>query len=424
MLWKSRTKQVRRAGLLAGSLLLTLSAAVPARAADPIKIGFSMAQTGPLAGSGKSALLAMKIWMEDTNAKGGLLGRPVQLVYYDDQSSPSNVPPIYTKLIDVDKVDLLNSGYATPIIAAAIPIAMQHDMVLPGLFGLADNAQFKYDKYFGIAPIGEDPALAATKPIFDLVKTMDPKPKTIAVITPDIQFGRSVLDGVRSAAKQTGMTIVYDRTFPPATTDFTTVVREVQSANPDMVVVGTQPGQSINVVRAISEVGLKAMLVGGAMTGLQTTDAETILGPQLNGFVNFAYWLPAPKLQFPGSMEFLSKYQARAKAEGVDPIGYYVAPWAYADLQILGAAVEATNSLEGAKLGPYMHATTFKTIVGDVAFGPGGEWATPRQFMIQFQNVKSNDVGQFTGTDHLVVVGPEELKSGDLIYPFQNARKQ
>jgi branched-chain amino acid transport system substrate-binding protein len=380
MLWKSRKNQALGSGLLAASFLLALSSGIPARAADPIKIGFSMAQTGPLAGSGKSALLAMKIWMEDTNAKGGLLGRPVQLVYYDDQSNPSNVPPIYTKLIDVDKVDLLNSGYATPIIAAAIPIAMQHDMVLPGLFGLNDNAQFKYDKYFGIAPIGEDPALAVTKPIFDLVKTMNPKPQTIAVITPDIQFGHSVLEGVRSAAKQTSMTVVYDRS-------------------------------------------LEAMLVGGAMTGLQTTDAETILGSQLNGFVNFAYWLPATKLQFPGSMEFLAKYQARAKAEGVDPIGYYVAPWAYADLQILGAAVEETKSLEGDKLGPYMHATIFKTIVGDVAFGPSGEWATPRQFMIQFQNVKSNDVDQFIGTDHLVIVGPEDQRSGDLIYPFQNARK-
>ncbi len=92
--------------------------------AGPIKIGFSMSQSGPLAGNGKSALLAMKIWAEDQNAKGGLLGRPVELVYYDDQSSPSNAPPIYTKLIDIDKVDLINSGYATPMIATALPIAM------------------------------------------------------------------------------------------------------------------------------------------------------------------------------------------------------------------------------------------------------------------------------------------------------------
>jgi branched-chain amino acid transport system substrate-binding protein len=163
-------------------------------------------------------------------------------------------------------------------------------------------------------------------------------------------------------------------------------------------------------------------MIGGGMTGLQTTDSETILGPQINGLVNFAYWLPTAKLQFPGSMDFLSKYQARAKAEGVDPIGYYVAPWAYADLQMLAAAVEGTKSLEGDKLAAYLHGNTLNTIIGEVKYGPGGEWANPRQFLIQFQNIKTKEPSEFTGTDHLVVVGPPELKSGDLISPFDKAR--
>lgn len=414
---RTRVRAWLTAGLAAGLLLPAAT-----YAADPIKIGFSMAQTGPLAGGGKSALLAMKIWAEDQNAKGGLLGRPVELVYYDDQSNPSNVPAIYTKLLDVDKVDLITSGYATPIIAAALPIAMQHDMVFLGLFGLANNAKLKYDKYFGVAPIGENPALASAQPMLDLADTLNPKPSTIAVITPDIQFGHAVLDGVHALAKTRGMKVVYDRTFPPTMTDFSTVIREVQSTNPNVVLIGTQPGQTINVARAISEVGLKAALIGGAMTGLQTTDSETILGPQINGFVNFAYWLPAPKLTYPGSTEFIAKYQERARTEGVDPIGYYLAPWAYADLQMLGEAVEATKSTDGAKLAAYMHSSPLHTIVGEVAFGPDGEWTTPRQYMIQFQNVKSKDPSQFMGTDHLVLVAPADVKTGDLIYPFEKAR--
>src|SRR6195256_6306645 len=124
---------------------LSASLVMPAKA-EPIRVGFSMALTGGVAPNGKQILAAFEIWREDQNAKGGLLGRPVELVYYDDQSSPANVPPIYTKLLDVDKVDLINSGYATPIIAAALPIAMQHDMVLMGLFGLANNAKLNYDK--------------------------------------------------------------------------------------------------------------------------------------------------------------------------------------------------------------------------------------------------------------------------------------
>ena len=109
-------------------------------AADPITIGFGMALTGGLAPNGKAALLAMQIWEEEINAKGGLLGRPVKLVYYDDQSNPSTVPGIYTKLLDVDKVDLVISGYATNMVAPAMPVIMQHKRTFLGLLGLAVNS--------------------------------------------------------------------------------------------------------------------------------------------------------------------------------------------------------------------------------------------------------------------------------------------
>ncbi len=419
----------KRLGLILGAATLALSvaasslpASLPAAAAEPLKIGFSMAETGPLAGSGKSAILAMTMWAEDINAKGGLLGRPVKLIYYDDQSNPANVPAIYAKLLDLDKVDLINSGYATPIIASTIPIAMQHDMVLIGLFGLADNAKFKYDKYFGIFPAGEKPALAIMQPFFDAAMTMNPKPKTVAAIYPEMEFGHAIMGGIKAAAAAAGLKIVYDQGFPPSMTDLTTVVRQIQTTNPDIVAIGTQPGQSIAIVRAISEVGLKAMMVGGGMTGLQTPDAEGLLGEQLNGFVNFNVWLPSPKMQFPGVMDFMKRYQQRAKAAGVDPIGYYIAPWAYADLQILGDAVEATKSTAGDKLGPYIHATTFKTLIGDVKFGASGEWAKPRILAAQFQHVKGNDIEQFKGTERLVVVAPPEYKAGNVLYPFQDAR--
>ena len=96
-----------------------------AQSGEPIKIGFSMSLTGPLAANGKQALLGQKIWEEETNAKGGLLGRPVKLINYDDQSNPATVPGIYTKLLDVDKVDLVVGGYATNMNAPAIPVIMQ-----------------------------------------------------------------------------------------------------------------------------------------------------------------------------------------------------------------------------------------------------------------------------------------------------------
>src|SRR5262249_58925951 len=109
------------AGLFAAGAALLFQAPTRAQQGEPIKIGFGMALTGPLAPNGKSALLAIKIWEEDVNAKGGLLGRPVKLIYYDDQSNPSTVPGLYTKLLDVDKVDLVTGGFGANAIAPALP---------------------------------------------------------------------------------------------------------------------------------------------------------------------------------------------------------------------------------------------------------------------------------------------------------------
>src|SRR5437763_400038 len=136
--------------LSAAALLFGMaSAALPARAADPIKIGTGMALTGGLAANGKAAILAMKIWEEETNAKGGLLGRPVQLIYYDDQSNPSTVPGIFTKLLDVDKVDLICGDYGTNLLAPAMPVVIQHNMTFFSLFGRAANQVGLQARIFG-----------------------------------------------------------------------------------------------------------------------------------------------------------------------------------------------------------------------------------------------------------------------------------
>jgi branched-chain amino acid transport system substrate-binding protein len=134
-----------------------LACAAPAtRAAEPITIGLSIELTGPLAVVGKTGLLTMQIWAEDVNARGGLLGRPVKLVFYDDQSNPLLVPGIYTKLIDIDKVDLLVSSYGTNLVVPALPVVIQNNRVFFGLFALAANSKFHYPKYFSMLVFGLD----------------------------------------------------------------------------------------------------------------------------------------------------------------------------------------------------------------------------------------------------------------------------
>jgi branched-chain amino acid transport system substrate-binding protein len=390
--------------------------------AQELKIGYSMAMTGTLGPNGKSALLAQKIWEEDVNAKGGLLGRPVKLVYYDDQSNPSTVPGIYTKLLDVDKVDLVIGAYATAMLAPAMPIMMQRKKVFVGLLGLGVNTEFNYPNFFMMMPSGPDPKPAFTKDIFELAQKQDPKPTTVAIVAADQEFSRNASDGARDNAKKYGFKVVYDKTYPPATQDFAPIVRAIAATNPDILIICSYPADSVGMVRAINEIGFKAKIMGGPMVGPQNTSIKALLGPQLNGFVAYDFWLPVPKMDFPGVKALIEKYQARAGAEGVDPLGYYMAPEAYAQLQILEQAVQATKSLDDQKLADYIRGNKFTTVMGDVKFGKWGEWAESRVLLVQFRNIKSNDPMQFKGIDTQAVVSPPEYLSEPLIYPFEKAR--
>ena len=200
------------ATLLAGVLF---AAPASAQSGEPIKIGYSMALTGGLAPNGKSALLAQKIWEEEVNAKGGLLRRPVKLVYYDDKSSPAEVPPIYTKLLDVDKVDLIIGPYATAQIAPAMPIVIQKKKTFITLLGLAVNSEFDYPNYFAMIPSGPDAKPAFTKGFFDVAMAQAQKPQSVAIVAADQEFSRNAADGARENAKKAGLKIVYDKTYPP-----------------------------------------------------------------------------------------------------------------------------------------------------------------------------------------------------------------
>jgi branched-chain amino acid transport system substrate-binding protein len=410
----------RTAVLAAASVALVTGAA--AQSGEPIKIGFSMAMTGGLGGNGKSALLAQKIWEEDVNAKGGLLGRKVKLIYYDDQSNPSTVPGIYTKLLDVDKVDIVMGGYATAMLAPAMPIVMQRKKLFIGLLGLAVNTEFNYPNYFVMIPSGPNPKPAFTKGFFDIAMAQNPKPKTVAIVAADQEFSRNASDGARENAKALGLNIVYDKTYPPSTTDYAPIVRAIQATNPDIVVVCSYPPDSVGIVRAVNEIGFKPKMIGGGMVGPQNTAMKAQLGPLLNGFTNYDFWLPVPKLNFPGVDELMKKYQARAAAEGVDPLGYYMAPQAYAQFQVLAQAITAAKTLNDDKLADYIRTNTFKTVLGDVKFGKGGEWAEGRVLQVQFQNIKGNDVDQFKDVKTQVVVSPKDYVSGTAVYPYEKAK--
>ena len=412
-----------RAAFVAGVAIVALgvSAAVApaAKAAEPLKIGFSMALTGPLAGAGKAALIAMQIWKDDVNRKGGLLGRQIEFVYYDDATSPSKVPGIYSKLLNVDKVDLVVSSYGTNEISPAMPIVMRKGLVFMALFGLAVNDKFDYDRYFQIMPAGPVPKDDWSRGFFNLAMEQSPKPTSIALLSEDADFALNAVAGARRHAKRLGIKILYDKTFPFGSPDVTSVMRAIKAVNADLVYIGSYPGGSVGLVKAANELDLKAKMFGGGMVGLQFAGIQKNLGPMLNGIVNYDFWVPEPTLNFPGVKGFLKKYQAGAKGKGVDPFGHYLPPFAYAYLQVLGDAVTAVGSLDQKKIAAYIHKTTFTTVVGPVKFGANGEWEKTRTLQVQFRDVAPNDIMQFNKPGKRIVLYPNSVKSGNIRYPYK-----
>ena len=390
----------------------------------PIKVGVGLALTGAGASPGKMLLAALELWRDDVNAKGGMLGRKVELIHYDDQSTPSNVPGIYTKLITVDKVDLLLGPYATNFVAPAMPTIIQHNKMTISLTAIGINRHFNYDKYFSMIPAGPDGVNTFAIGFFEIAAQQKPKPQTVAILAADAEFARSAADGAREELKKRGFKVVYDQSYPPATTDFTPMVRAVQATNPDIFYVAAYPPDNVGIIRAANEINLQPKMFGGAMIGMLITPIRVQLGPAANGLVIVETFLPSPKLQFPGLDDLMKRYQAKAPDLKTDPLGYAFVPIGYAAGQTLTQAVEAAKSLDHNKVAEQMRKLTFKTVVGDVAFAKDGEWTTARQFTTQVQNVAPNNLDQFRDGSRTPILWPPEYKSGDFIYPYADARKK
>ena len=393
------------------------SALLSAQAQEPIKIGFSVSLTGGLASSGKAHLMSKQIWVEEINAKGGLLGRQVKLVYYDDQTNAATLPGIYAKLIDIDKVDLL-MGHATNLIVAAMPLIIERKKLVMVLLALGSNSEFKYSRYFQSAAFGPDSKGVLSNNFFEVAKTLKPEPKTVALVGADAEFSNNVLIGARANAKKFDLRIVYDRSYPPSTVDYTPIVRAIQATNPDVVLLASYPPDSVGMVRAATEVGLKAQLFGGAMVGMQYATLMQQLSDKVNRVVNYHLYVPSPKMNFPGIEGFLKKYQAQAKDAGTDPLGFYQPPFAYAAMQVLEQAIKATGSLNDDKLADYIHKNAFNTIVGEIRFNELGEWATARMLVVQFQKVQGSGLEQYMTGHKQVILYPPEYKDGELQAPF------
>jgi branched-chain amino acid transport system substrate-binding protein len=411
----------RRSFLVAGALAIAFGVSAPvAQAQQPIKIGHSMALTGTLGGGGKGALIGLQLWVEDVNAKGGLLGRKVELITYDDQSSPATTPGIYTKLLDVDKVDLLIAPYATVPTAPLMPLVKQRGKLLMGNFSFQVNSKVGHDMWFNNA--AWNVAASWSDNFFAIGKKFDAK--TVAFLVADQEFAQNLARGAKEIAGKLGLKTVYEQNYPPTTVDFSSMIRAIRAAQPDIVYVMSYPNDSVAIVRSVNEIGVgpSVKLIGGGMVGLHFAPVMESLGSMLNGWVNYHLYAPEKTMDFPGVKGFLERYSKKAIEAKVDPLGYYLPPFNYAIGQMLEQAITATKSLDDKVLAKYLREHEMKTIVGNIRYGPDGEWAKARVIMVQFRGVADKNVEQFRQPGKQVIVEPAEYKTGEVL-PFDKARK-
>ena len=380
-----------------------------------------MAQTGGLAGGGKASQLGIEIWRDDVNAKGGLLGRKVELVVYDDKSSASETPAIYSKLLDVDKVDILFAPYATVPTAPLMPLVKQRGMLLMGNFSFQVNSKVGHDMWFNNAPWGPADSWAAS--FLELGQKAGGK--TIALLAADQEFAQNLALTARDVAKKMNMQIVFDQAYPPNTVEFSSILRALKAAKPDIVYVASYPPDSAGILRAVNEIGIgdNVKIFGGGMVGLQFGAVMENLGSLLNGVVNYNTWLPEPSMQNEGTKAFFETYTKRAIEAKVDPLGYYLAPFGYASGQMIEQAIKAVGSLDQKALAKYLRENEHKTIVGPIAFAADGERKETATLQAQFRGVVDKNMEQFRKPGTQVILFPAKLKSGDLISPFEAARK-
>jgi len=388
---------------------------------SPIRIGYCLSLSGAVGGNGRAARLAHQIWLDRINAQGGLLGRPVELLCYDDGSDAANVEPLYRRLMDQDKVDLVIGGYGTNTVLPAMRLIMERQRFFVGLMGLGVNNELSYENYFAMIPTGSDPNAALTAGFFELAAQQKPQPLTAALLSADAEFSRNPILGARKNAARYGFEVVHEAVYPLSTKDFKPFIDAVAASQCDLLFICSYLQDSIDLVKAVHAHSFRPKMVGASMIGPQNALVKAALGPLLNGFVNYEYWVPVSAMRFPGVDDMLSNYRARAVGQDVDPLGHYMAPTAYAQMQVLEQAVQATGGLHDATLSAYARSAAFDTVMGMVRFGVHGEWTEPRVVQVQYQGIDNHDPLQFLDDARQVVVAPASMRSGKLIYPYTKA---
>ncbi len=380
--------RAKRAFSLIGAAALILGAAGNVAAAPsgpPIRIGGTLALTGPLASTAMIHKIVGDIYIENLNKANGLLGRPVEWVLYDDQSKPDVARALYEKLVTGDKVDLLIGPYATGGILSAIAVAERHSkLLMHHTFGIPKLA--KYDKQFSGNATGYDYEVTFPTKLVDAILSGDKKPKTIAVVTSKFSSVHFMSVGAREVAKKRGLQEVLYLEFEFGNRDFGPIAARVREANPDflwMGAIGLEGNMLLESLKKLEYTPKNHFHLYPA-PGPLATAPEGNLALSVSGFEDHP-----PFNTPPVAAAFTKAFKERAIKANLPFVDADLqAANSFATWQVLEAAVSATKSLDDNVLAKYLKANRFNTINGTLRFDGQNNYGDDLSKVKQVQNGK------------------------------------
>jgi len=384
--WK-RLAPVALAGVVFASVPL------PAAAQTPIKIGASMSVTGTYAKPGTYQKQGYDVCIDELNAKGGLLGRKVELVIYDDQSTPATAVRLYEKLITEDKVDAVMGPYSSAVSEAVANVTEKYKKVMVAPLAATTSIFKKGRKYIFMVIT---PAENYLDGLIDMAAKRGLK--TVAIINEDTLFPKASASGTAEAAKKKGMQVVLQEAYPKGNTDFSALLVKIKAANPDVIAAGTYFDDAVAITRQMKELNVNPKMFGLTVGGdlpefydLLKQNAEYVYGS--------TQW--DESLPYPGQKEFLAAYKAKFK--GQEP-SYHTAA-GYAGCLIYAEAVKKAGTLDADKVRDQLLKMEIRTAFGDYKIEPDGFQIAHKMVMLQWQDGKR------------IVVWPDDLSNGKPRYP-------
>jgi branched-chain amino acid transport system substrate-binding protein len=384
--FRSVTGLVTALVALAGSWTL-------AAAQAPIKIGASLSLTGTYAALGQNQQRGYQLCAKHMNEKGGVLGRKIEFVLYDDQSQPATGVRLYEKLITQDKVDLVMGPYSSAITEAVANVTEKYKMPVVAPMASTTSIFKKGRKFIFMVQSAAEVYLEG------LVEMAAKRGlKTVAIINEDTLFPKATVQGTIELAKKNGLQVVFVEAYPKGNADFSAILTKIRAVNPDVLAAATYFDDAVAITRQMKELDVNPKMYGVTVGGDLPTFYQ-LLGKNAEFVYGATQW--EAELPYPGAKEFLQAYTMEFPGRDIS----YHSAGGYGGCQVLVEAIKRAGSLDGEKIREAILKLDINTIYGGFRVDPDGFQISHKMVMFQWQEGKK------------VIVWPDELAAGKARFP-------